>query len=74
MPQEFIYISRGKGTSKKGVDYDLITVSDGRATFALANDMGDEFPLMKEDQKFEAYIHVGEKYGALQGRIVGIAD
>jgi len=70
--QEFIFIRHSKGVSAKGNDYDLVEVSDGRATFTLENGMGETFPDLKEGDKFFCIVHVTLRFNRINGKIVAI--
>jgi hypothetical protein len=76
--QTLKYINRSHGLSKKGNNYDITEVSDGLATFILANASGvgeqiEEMDLQEGDE-FNVEVHVHTKWGGLRGTIVAVSE
>jgi len=71
MPQDLIFVRRTHGVSKKGVDYDIIEVSNGLALFTLQNGVDSDFwKDAKEKDSFSAYVHVEPSFNGIRGKIV----
>lgn len=76
--QEFIYVRRSTGISKKNKPYDMTEVSDGVTAFILnnASGVGDRIDALglERGDSFNADVHVTSSYGSLRGEIVDIED
>lgn len=72
--QQLIFIRHAKGVSKKGNNYDLVEVSDGKASFTLnvSPEVSNSLDQLVENEDINAEVHVGTRFGALSGTLVAI--